>query len=482
MQVASRPRFTAGVALVGASLVVASTVAPVPNIHLPDIHLPALRTAEINLAAAANPLAIYSQVLHDALANVGGLIQGSDPGLVLKQILANQLGSVGTLGAAAGGIGADVATHVQAAVSQLAAGNVAGAVGSLAQIPAGVGQGLGELTHAVLTVLIKPLQNLANVVKQFTSDTLGTELILAGFIGPLISAPFAAIEAIQKVVGAVGTLNPAAIASALLAAPATVVDGLLNGGYGPDLGPIVGSPFPVKAGGIFSLPNLIFNPDGSFFVNTGGPFAALEAALKKIAAGLAQQPATAVKAAQPDPASVPSTAATTVTLNTGSAAVSLPVKSTASAEPAASDSTGADATKPAAADTPKDSSAVSGTTPAASTGTESNSTTKDSTSKPDSTSTSGDTKPTGPAPAPAPRRRLARRPSHTTRPAQAPPSLVTQPARPQVTKRVRTRRAPRATRRPAIPPRRARTTAATSMPMPPRTHTPQSSGVPSEKP
>jgi len=32
-----------------------------------------------------------------------------------------------------------------------------------------------------------------------------------------------------------------AVVGALLGAPATVVDGLLNGGYGPDLGPLVGS-------------------------------------------------------------------------------------------------------------------------------------------------------------------------------------------------------------------------------------------------
>src|SRR5258705_4662170 len=109
MQVASRPRFTAGVAAVGASLVVASTVAPVPGIHLPVVHLPSIRTAEVNLAAAVNPLAIYSQVLHDALTNATTLMQSADPGLVLKQILANQSSSIGGLGAALGATGGAIA-------------------------------------------------------------------------------------------------------------------------------------------------------------------------------------------------------------------------------------------------------------------------------------------------------------------------------------------------------------------------------------
>src|SRR3954453_13792789 len=146
MQVASRQRFTTGVALVGASLVVASTVAPVPDVHLPDIHLPAIRTIEVDLAAAVNPLAIYSQVLHDALANVGTLAGNAKPGQVLAAILANQLNSAGTLGAALGETGASVGAAlaqlpqtVQIAVGHLAAGNVAGAADALLQIPLALG-------------------------------------------------------------------------------------------------------------------------------------------------------------------------------------------------------------------------------------------------------------------------------------------------------------------------------------------------------
>jgi hypothetical protein len=325
MQVASRPRFTTGVALVGASLVVASTVAPVADVHLPDIHLPAIRTMDVDLTAAVNPLAIYSQVLHDALTNVSTLAENAKPGQVLQAILANQLNSVGTLGAALGATGGSVGSAltqlpqtVQTAVGQLAAGNVAGAANALLQIPLTLGLPLQNLLPALATIITKPLENIVNVVKAFTDDTLGTELILAGFIGPLISTPAAAATAVQNVISAVGTGNPMAVVGALLGAPATVADGLLNGGYGPDLGPLVDSPFPVKAGGLLSSSALVFNPDGSFFVNTGGPIAALQAALAKIAGALAPKAPVAVKTA--DVASVPSTAATTVTVSTGAAA------------------------------------------------------------------------------------------------------------------------------------------------------------------
>jgi hypothetical protein len=311
MQVVSRPRFTTGVALIGASLVVASTVAPVGDVHLPDLHLPAVRTMDVDLAAAVNPLAIYSQVLHDALANVSTLAENAKPGQVLAAILSNQLDNLTTVGS---GLGAALTTQVpqlvETAVTQLVSGNVAGAANALLQIPLAVGL-------PALPALLNPLQSVANVINAFTSDTLGTELILAGLIGPLISTPAAAATAVQNVISAVATGNPAAVVGALLGAPATVADGLLNGGYGPDLGPLVGSPFPVKAGGLLSSSTLVIGPDG-IFVNTGGPIAALQQILNKIAVALAPKTATAVKTA--DVASIPAAPAKTVTLSTGSTA------------------------------------------------------------------------------------------------------------------------------------------------------------------
>lgn len=343
MQVASRPRFTTGVALVGASLVVASTVAPVGDVHLPDLHLPAMRSIDVDLAAAVNPLAIYSQVLHDALANIGTLAENAKPGQVLQAILANQLGGVGELGAAVGQTGASVGSTlaqlpqtVTTAVGQLAAGNVAGAADTLLQLPLALALPLQSLLPALADVVTRPLENVVNVIHAFTSDTLGTELILAGLVAPLISTPAAAATALQNVIGAVATGNPAAVVDALLGAPATVADGLLNGGYGPDLGPLVGSPFPVKAGGLLSSSTLVIGPDG-IFVNTGGPIAAVQQILNKIAGALTTKTSAAVKPA--DVASVPTAPATTVTLSTGSTAAAVPAKPSSTETKAASTET-----------------------------------------------------------------------------------------------------------------------------------------------
>lgn len=369
MQVAVRPRLTAGVALVGASLFVASTVTPVPDIHLPDMHLPALRTAEVGLAAAVNPLEVYAQVLQTALANAGALAANAKPGQVLEQLLANGLNNATTVG---GGLASALTTEVpqlvQTAVTQIVAGNVTGAANALLQIPLAVGL-------PALPALLNPLQSVANVIKAFTADPLATELLVGGLLAPLISTPAAAATAIQNVISAAGTGNPMAVVGALLGAPATVADGLLNGGYGPDLGPLVGSTIPVKAGGLLSSAGLIFTPDGNFFVNTGGPIAAVEQILQKIAGALAPQaPTAAVKAAPADVASVPKAAPTTVTLTTGSSAVTAPAKTTESTATESSTST----SKP------------EGTAGAA----ESPSTTKDSTPKPEATEPSTEAKPT----------------------------------------------------------------------------------------
>jgi hypothetical protein len=386
MQVAARPRFAAGVALVGASLVVASTVTPVPDIHLPDVHLPAIRTAEVDLAAAVNPLELYSQVLQSALANVSTLAENAEPGVLIKQLLANALNTATTVG---GGVASALTTQVpqlvQTAVTQLVAGNVAGATNALLQIPLAVGL-------PVLPALLNPLQSVANVINAFTADPLATELLLSGFIAPLISTPAAAATAIQNVIGAVGTGNPVAVVGALLGAPATVLDGLLNGGYGPDLGPLTGlAGVIVKAGGLLSSSSLSIDSNGNIVVGTGGPIAALEQVLQKIATAIAPAAATttvkaAVKAAPAEVASVPSSAATTVTLTTGSTAASAPAKTETSADTSAAE---APVSKPESTETSKPA-----TTPAtASDEAESSSTTKDSTTKTDSTDASGATKP-----------------------------------------------------------------------------------------
>jgi len=68
--------------------------------------------ANLNLAAAVNPLEVYSQVFHDAVANIGTLAENADPGRVLAQIVANQIDSARSLAEALQTAGGDIATAV----------------------------------------------------------------------------------------------------------------------------------------------------------------------------------------------------------------------------------------------------------------------------------------------------------------------------------------------------------------------------------
>jgi hypothetical protein len=390
MEVANRQRLTAGVALVGASLVVASTVSPVSEFSLPEIHVPTIRTADVSLAAAVNQLAIYEQVFQNALAGATTLVENAKPGAILQQILKNQLGGLSTItGDLTDIFGEQVPQLLQTVVTDLASGNVEDATNALLTLPLAVG------LPALPTLLVNPIQNVVNVINAFTSDSLGTELLLSGLIAPLISTPAAAATALQNVIDAVGSGDPMAVLGAVIDAPATVLDGLLNGGYGPDLGPLTGQTgVIVKAGGLLSPTALSIGPDGSIVVNTGGPIAALEGIAQKILGAITppdDPTGTATKAVQAkvvqtDATSVPSSAAPAVSVTTGSAAVSAPGR-TASASDASIGSTGA-TTTPKPGTTKPASSASTAASASTIGGTESDSTTRDSVTMPTSSGAS----------------------------------------------------------------------------------------------
>jgi len=365
MQAAVRPNLAAaGAALIGASVVAASTIAPPPEVHLPDIHAPAVveRVFDVSLTAAANPLAAYSHVVQAALTNINSLIESAEPGRVLGEVLANQstnlgqaLGAVGVAGGAVAGAAARVPAVLLTAAGQLAGGNIAGATDTLLQLPLQLALPLTNVLPALANLITRPLQNVVNVVNAFTSDQLGTILAFSGFIAPLISTPAAAAVAVQNVVTAVASLNPAAIVNAALTAPATIADGLLNGGYGPDLAGLVGlEGVKVFAGGLLSATGLSIGDDGSIVVNTGGPLAALQQVLAKIAGAIAAPPATTVKLAATDATSIPSATPHTVSL--------APAASTTKpAETTAAETTPAE-TKPTKTATATDTTATDDTT------------------------------------------------------------------------------------------------------------------------
>lgn len=119
----------------------------------------------------------------------------------------------------------------------------------------------------------------------------------------------------QNVLEATVTGDLSAVANAILTSPATIADGLLNGGCGPDLGPLATPGLVVKAGGLLSSAGLVFNDDGSFYVNTGGPLYSLQHVLQKIANAIAPPTPTApVPLAVTDVAAIPAAAVATIGL------------------------------------------------------------------------------------------------------------------------------------------------------------------------
>ena len=230
------------------------------------------------------------------------------------------------------------------------------------------------------TILSNPLQNVVNVINAVQDGGVLSPLsqVVTGLLGPAISGAGAFGAAVDNIGAALSTGNPAGALAAIVNAPATVLDGVLNGGFGPNLAALAGFPpdlVTVVAGGILSGALAITSTSPQLTVQLAGAINSLQALVQSIAKAIVPPTVTpAVKTSTlAAPAALPAAPAKTVTLDTGSSAASAPAKTDTSA--AASD---APAQKPASTDATKDSST-------ASTGTESASTTKDSTTKPEST-------------------------------------------------------------------------------------------------
>jgi hypothetical protein len=234
-------------------------------------------------------------------------------------------------------------------------------------------------------ILSNPLQNVVNVINAVQDGGVLSPLsqVVTGLLGPAISGAGAFGAAVDSVGKALGAGNPAGALAAIVNAPATVLDGVLNGGFGPNLAALAGFPpdqVLVVAGGLLSGALTLTNID-PLTVQLAGTINSLQALVQSIAKAIVPPAVTpAVKTSTlAAPAALPAAPAKTVTLETGSSAASVPVKTDTSA--AASD---APAEKPeSTGTTTKDSSTGS-------TGTESSSTTKDSTTKPESTETGTD--------------------------------------------------------------------------------------------
>ncbi|HEX2214851.1 MAG TPA: hypothetical protein VHH12_15650 [Mycobacterium sp.] len=217
MQVAVRPYLTTGVALVGAGVIAVSPIAP----PVPEIEVPAVHSAPVALTAT------YAELIDNTLSNLGFIgndlfEEGIAP--ILQQIAVNQLTLVQDLGAAVHrlleasnpvGIPATLTT----ALGQLAAGQIQEAAETLST-------GVILAALPLLPPLQVPINNLVaviNLVPQIIPQ-LGIALI-----SPPLSLFQGTAAAIQDVVDDVGAGDLTAVVNAIINAPATILDGVING-------------------------------------------------------------------------------------------------------------------------------------------------------------------------------------------------------------------------------------------------------------
>lgn len=348
VHVAVRSYFATGVAIVGASAIVAApiSVAP-PEIHLPAIHA---SSAAVELAAFANPITEWVQVVQTTFNNIAALgtqVQSS-PAPILQQILTNQLANAQTLATAlegaAGGFVAGITSLPAAtltAAQQLAAGQFSTAVGTLFQ--AGLGLILAPAISllSLPTIVTNTVQNFANVVAAIPDVLLPIGL---SAISPLAGVVYSFGDTGQAIIDAVRVGDLAGALSALVNAPAVLTNAFLNG-YPPQNTVGILSPF-----------------DGTF---NSGLIATLLNARDVIAQALgAPAPAPLVSAAAELPA------ATTLVALSGATRVAASSKAPEASTDAAADATVAETTttEPAATTTEPTEPVV--TEPAASATTE----------------------------------------------------------------------------------------------------------------
>lgn len=315
MQRVVRSSVTAGVAFLGVGVLVASPIAP----PVPDIHLPAIHVDATALAAAVSPIDTYRQVFETAAANLQALVDAADPGAVVRQIVANQAASLQDLGGALGTSGQELLTAltqttpdlVKTVFTSLAAGNVEAATNAVLLAPLVLAKPLIDLLPAIQRVLTQPVQNLVNVAHIF-NDPVYDSMVAVGLLGPVINALGASGAAVQNVIDAVKTGDPQQALNAVLTGPATIADGILNGGFGPDLGSLIPGGLTVIAGGLFSKSNLVFDPNtGQITVTVGGPIDTLQTLAKQIVAAI--RPPAAITAAAVHAKALPDTSVKTAT-------------------------------------------------------------------------------------------------------------------------------------------------------------------------
>lgn len=240
-----RPYATAGVALVGAGVIAAAPVVapPIPESH---VTVPQVSSQAVELSAFFDPLTTWIEVFTAAFENGGVIAEEvlSNPAPVLRQILANQIGYLQTIGTAGQGLveglteflspdnPGGLIAGLQEAVAELTAGNFAGFVAVAARttlLGPVIAIGLPLLASGLLEIPAEIVQNVANVVTTLTSPLGPVTMALLSGAGTGLGVANAFGDSIQLAINAIGEADPLGALTALLNAPGVMAGALLNG-------------------------------------------------------------------------------------------------------------------------------------------------------------------------------------------------------------------------------------------------------------
>jgi hypothetical protein len=146
---------------------------------------------------------------------------------------------------------------LQAASNDLASGNVAGAINNVLNAILAPVFPITGFIPAVSAAFTQPLTNLVAAINAVQAGGVTSPLAMAvtGLLGPVLSGAGAFGVAVDNVGSAITAGDPQAALNAVVNGPATILDGVLNGGFGPDLSSLAGLGglgITVVAGGLLS--------------------------------------------------------------------------------------------------------------------------------------------------------------------------------------------------------------------------------------
>jgi outer membrane biosynthesis protein TonB len=235
MQVAVRPRLAVGASLVAASALLISPISPSAPA---SIQVPAISSAIVDLAASANPIQQWADVIGGVVTNVVGIGSAvvSNPAPILRAILTNQVGYAQTVVSSLGALGDSLGTwatqvvpaELQKMVTALSQGNTVGAANAVNNIIAT----LVFAAFPAMPILAIPVKMAESLVRGLTAATdMFTTLLslVSGVVSPIQGVVEALGDQSQAVINAMGAGDPLAALGAVINTPGVLAGAILNG-------------------------------------------------------------------------------------------------------------------------------------------------------------------------------------------------------------------------------------------------------------